>query len=78
MMKTAQIRTHITDDLGNDVVAPSQMDEEYDALCAVAEAAEQEHRAHCRQLTTNCPICQALAELDRVQRQQQQCAAHQN
>lgn len=69
-MNTAHGRIHITDDLGNDVVAPSRLDEEYDALCAVADAAEQEHRAHCLQLTANCPLCQALARLDAVQREE--------
>jgi len=63
-MKIAQGRTHITDDQGNDVVTPTPLDTEYDALCAVAEAAEDEHRAHCLLLTPNCPICKALAALD--------------
>ncbi|HEX9046581.1 MAG TPA: hypothetical protein VF988_06095, partial [Verrucomicrobiae bacterium] len=57
--------THITDDLGNDVVNPCR-DREFDALCAVADAAEQDHREHCLLLTSNCRLCQALAELDRV------------
>ena len=73
-MKIAQGRTHITDDLGNDVVTPTQLDAEYDALCAVAEAADEEHRAHCLLLTPNCPICKALAALDvirQIQRQNQ-------
>jgi len=63
-MKTDQGRTHITDDMGNDVITPSQLDAEFDALCAVAQAADEQHRDHCLQLTSNCPICQALAELD--------------
>jgi hypothetical protein len=71
-MKTVQGRIHITDDMGNDVVTPSQGDEEYAALVAVAEAAEGEHRAHCLQLTSNCPICQALASLDAVRKAQRQ------
>jgi hypothetical protein len=71
-MKTAIGRTHITDDMGNDVVTASQADEEYAALCAVAEAAEQEHRAHCLLLTNGCPLCQALAELDEVRQGQYQ------
>lgn len=69
-MKTVQGKTHITDDMGNDVVTPSQFDAEYDALCAVAEAAEEAHRGHCLLLTTNCPICKALAELDLVRERQ--------
>jgi hypothetical protein len=69
-MKTDEVITHITDDMGNDVVTPFQLDKEYDALCAVAEAAEQDHRAHCLLLTIDCPICKALAELDMVRRQQ--------
>jgi kynurenine formamidase len=71
-MKITQGRTHITDDMGNDVVAPSQLDAEYDALCAVADAADEEHRMHCLLLTANCPICKALAELDEVRQQQRQ------
>lgn len=63
-MKIDQGRKHITDDLGNDVVTPSDLDQEYAALCAVAEAADEEHRTHCLLLTANCPICKALAELD--------------
>jgi hypothetical protein len=70
MMNTTHGRIHITDDLGNDVVAPSLMDEEYDALCAVAAAAEQEHRAHCLLLTSNCPICRALDTLDEARRKE--------
>jgi len=69
-MKIAQGRTHITDDLGNDVVTPTQLDAEYDALCAVAEAADDDHRAHCLLLTPNCPICKALAELDAIRQSQ--------
>lgn len=65
-MKTDEAITHITDDMGNDVVTPLRLDQEYDALCAVAEAADQDHRANCRLLTKNCPICKALAELDVV------------
>lgn len=75
-MKTAIGRTHVTDDMGNDVVTPSQFDVEYAALNAVAEAAEAEHRAHCLLLTNNCPICHALAELDEVRSEQRQ--GHQN
>lgn len=71
-MKIAQGRTHITDDLGNDVVTPTQLDAEYDALCAVAEAADEQHRAHCLLLTMNCPICKALAGLDVVRQSQRQ------
>ncbi len=69
-MKTDHGRIHITDDLGNDVVAPSELDEEYAALCAVAEAADQQHRDHCLLLTANCPLCRALAQLDLVRRRQ--------
>ena len=65
-MKKDESLRHITDDMGNDVVTPSLLDNEYDILCAVAEAAEQDHRAHCLLLTINCPICKALAELDMV------------
>lgn len=65
-MNTMHGRIHITDDMGNDVVAASQMDAEYDALCAVADAADEEHRTHCLLLTQNCPLCRALAELDQV------------
>jgi len=76
-MNTIQGRTHITDDLGNDVVTPSQLDVEYDALCAVADAAEEQHRAHCLLLTVNCPLCKALAALDSV-REQQRLQLHRN
>lgn len=69
-MKIEHHLRHITDDQGNDVETPSVLDEEYDALCAVAKAADEEHRAHCLLLTTNCPLCQALAELDVVQQKQ--------
>ena len=65
-MKREEVISHITDDMGNDVVTPLHLDEEYDALCAVAEAAEEGHRAHCLLLTKNCPLCKALAELDFV------------
>ena len=34
------------------------------ALCADVESAYQSHREHCLLLTVNCPICQALADLD--------------
>lgn len=71
-MKTAEGRTHVTDDTGNDIIVPTQYDTEYDALCAVADAADDEHRAHCLQLTVNCPICKALANLDLVRKQQLQ------
>jgi len=74
-MKTDPCRTHVTDDLGNDVVTPSEFDHEYAALCAVAEAADQAHRAHCLLLTSNCPICRALAELD-VARQHRLQVSH--
>ena len=69
-MKTDTTILHITDDMGNDVVTPSQFNQEFDALCAVAEAADEEHRAHCLLLTINCPICKALAELDLVRQSQ--------
>jgi len=69
-MKTDEAIRHITDDMGNDVVTPSQFNQEFDALCAVAEAADEEHRAHCLLLTINCPICKALAELDLVRQSQ--------
>jgi hypothetical protein len=59
-------RTHITDDMGNDVVPASWQNREYAALCAVANAADDEHRSHCLLLTTNCPICKALAQLDLI------------
>ncbi|HUC86638.1 MAG TPA: hypothetical protein VL970_15685 [Candidatus Acidoferrales bacterium] len=75
-MKTAIGRIHITDDMGNDVVTSSQFDAEFAALSAVAEAAEEEHRAHCLLLTNNCPLCRALAELDEVRNEQRQ--AHRN
>lgn len=68
-MKVDAGRIHITDDLGNDVVPPSEEDNEYQALCAVADAAEEQHRSHCLLLTVNCPICKALAELDAIRRQ---------
>ena len=68
-MKIEAGRTHITDDMGNDVVAPSPQDKEYDALCAVADAADEQHRSHCLLLTANCPICKTLAQLDSVRRQ---------
>ncbi len=67
-MRTNEVISHITDDMGNDVVTPLQLDEEYDALRAVAEAADEEHRAHCLLLTNNCPLCKALAELDFVRK----------
>ena len=69
-MRTDEIITHITDDLGNNVVTPLHLDEEFDALCVVAEAAEADHRAHCLLLTNNCPLCRALAELDIVRQGQ--------
>jgi hypothetical protein len=68
VMKTDERLIHITDDMGNDVVNP-RVDKEYEALCAVADAAEQEHRAHCLLLTSNCPLCRALAKLDSVRQQ---------
>jgi hypothetical protein len=64
LMKTTEPISHVTDDLGNDVLTPSQLNEEYAALCAVAEAADQDHRAHCLLPTINCAICKALADLD--------------
>jgi hypothetical protein len=67
-MNTAHGRIHITDDLGNDVESPSMLDQEYDALCAVATAAEVEHRTHCLLLTADCPICKALDALDAIRR----------
>ena len=69
-MKTDEVISHITDDMGNDVVTPLQLDAEYDVLCAVAEAADEDHRAHCLLLTNNCPLCKALAELDFVRKGQ--------
>jgi hypothetical protein len=57
---------HITDDMGNDVVPASWQNREYDALCALASAADDHHRSHCLLLTTNCPICKALAQLDLI------------
>ncbi len=75
IMRTEGIINHITDDLGNDVVTRGEADPEYAALCAVADAAEEGHRAHCLLLTSNCAICQALAELDIV-RQNQHRLAH--
>lgn len=71
-MKVDAGRIHVTDDLGNDVVPPSQDDREFQALCAVAEAAESEHREHCRLPTANCPLCQALDALDKILRQKYQ------
>ena len=65
-MKTDEVITHITDDMGNDVVTPLQLDGEFDALCAVAAAADEAHRAHCLLLTNSCPLCKALAELDMI------------
>lgn len=70
LMKTQEAIIHITDDMGNDVVTPFQLDKEYEALCAVAEAADEVHRPNCRLLTINCPICKALADLDEVRRHQ--------
>ena len=70
IMKTDEVISHITDDMGNDVVTPLQLDAEYDVLCAVAEAADEDHRAHCLLLTNNCPLCKALAELDFVRKGQ--------
>jgi len=75
-MNTTHGRTHITDDMGNDIVTASQMDAEYDALCAVAEAADAEHRTHCLLLTQNCPLCLALDQLDQVR--QSECQHHLN
>jgi len=69
-MNISHGRVHVTDDLGNDVVTPSQSDAEFDALCAVADAADDQHRAHCLQLTVNCPICKALAALDDIRLKQ--------
>lgn len=75
-MNPALGKTHITDDMGNDVIPSSPQDDEYAALCAVAEAAEQQHRAHCLLPTPNCPLCSALAALDSVE--QRLCAAQRN
>ena len=74
-MKTELHRTHITDDMGNDVTTDPQLDKEFDALCEVAEAADQVHREHCLLLTANCPLCKALATLDLI-RQSQYRASH--
>ena len=73
-MKIDKGRAHITDDLGNDVETPSGMDEEYAVLCAVADAADRDHRDHCLLLTANCPICKALAELDVIRQRQFQAS----
>ena len=70
VMKRNEFITHITDDMGNDVVEPLELGPEFAALCAVADAADEEHRAHCLRLTSNCPICKALAELDQVRQGQ--------
>ena len=74
-MKTDEILTHITDDMGNDVLKPLALDHEYECLCAVAEAAEETHRAHCLLPTVNCPLCKALAELDEIRIAQRQSTA---
>jgi hypothetical protein len=74
-MKSDQIISHITDDMGNDVLLPMSLDHEYDALCAVAQAAELEHRAHCLLLSKNCPICKALANLDEIRLAQHQAGS---
>ena len=65
-MNAEEIVAHLTDDMGNDVVQPVELDEEYRVLCAVADAADEQHRAHCLLRTVNCPICKALADLDLV------------
>ena len=67
--------SHITDDLGNDVVTPVLLDEEFTALCAVAKAAEEHHK-HCDLLPAKCPICTALAELDLVRQGQPMLRRH--
>ncbi|MEI6078499.1 MAG: hypothetical protein WCS94_23165 [Verrucomicrobiota bacterium] len=74
-MKTDEFITHITDDMGNDLLKPVQLDHEYEALCAVADAAEETHRVHCLLPTSNCPICKALAELDASRLAQHQPSA---
>lgn len=71
-MNTAFGETHITADTGNHAAASSPSDNEYAALCAVAEAADNEHRTHCLLLTTTCPLCHALAALDEIRQAQQQ------
>jgi hypothetical protein len=57
--------------MGNDVVPSSRIEDEYAALCAVAEAADEEHRTHCLLLTSTCPLCHALAALDEIRQAQQ-------
>ena len=74
-MKTDEVITHITDDMGNDVLKPLSLDHEFEALCVVADAADQEHRMHCLLLSSNCPICKALAELDQVRTARQPSSA---
>ena len=64
-MKRNEFIKHVTDDMGNDVVEPLELNPEFAALCAVAKAAE-EHHAHCDLLPAQCRICQALAELAQV------------
>jgi hypothetical protein len=71
-MKAETAVRHITDDLGNDVLTPAGLDEEFEALSAVADAADAEHRTHCLLLTANCPICRALAVLDMVRQRRWQ------
>ena len=75
MMKRNECITHITDDMGNDVVEPLELDPEYAALCAVAKAAE-EHHAHCDLLPAKCGICKTLAELERVRQCQPRYSRH--
>ena len=77
-MKTAEPISHVTDDLGNDVETPSPLDQEFAALCAVADAADEDHRAHCLLLTLNCPICKALAQLDIVRQHQRHVSQNLN
>ena len=73
VMKRNECITHITDDMGNDVVEPLELGPEFAALCAVAKAAEELH-AHCDLLPAKCGICKALAELEQVrQRQSKPC-----
>ena len=67
--------THITDDMGNDVVEPLELDAEFTALCAVAKAAEEHHK-RCNLLPAKCPICRALAELELIRQRQPKFRRH--
>ena len=75
VMKRKVEITHITDDLGNDVVEPLELDAEFAALCAVANAAEEHHK-HCDLLPAKCPICRALAELEMIRQGQPKFRRH--